>query len=208
MFALRTPAWVPARAEVHANLLWLPDVCSMGTQVYAPRRQRNGCNLVNTAWRHSFPLPSLFEAPLKIGEHRYKAICPSHEERNASCVVNYHRRHGWRWHCFACNADGDALDVLTLRGMAVREALDILDPAPGTVPFAHGRVGERLGSTPAGALTAICDACRSEHATFEPREYRRSTSTALLEALLAGWEIAASVNACIGPACLESEPKP
>ena len=81
---------------------------------------------MNTAWRHSFPLPSLFEAPLKIGEHRYKALCPSHEERNASCVVNYHRKFGWRWHCFACNADGDALDVLTLRGMAVREALERL----------------------------------------------------------------------------------
>ena len=163
---------------------------------------------MNTEWRHSFPLPSLFEAPLKIGEHRYKALCPSHEERNASCVVNYHRKHGWRWHCFACNADGDALDVLTLRGMAVREALEVLDPCSSVGESTRNptQVGAREvgGSSPStGSIVAICDACRSEHATFEPREYRRSTSTALLEAGLAGWEIAASVNACIGPKCLE-----
>lgn len=162
---------------------------------------------MNTAWRHSFALPSLFEAPIKIGEHRYKALCPSpdHPERNASCVVNYHRKHGWRWHCFACGADGDALDVLTLRGMAVREALDMLagDSALDWYrPPVDARDG-RVGSIPLGALVAICDACRDEHATFAPREYRRSTSTALLEASLAGWEIAAGVNACVGPKCLE-----
>ena len=160
---------------------------------------------MNTAWRHAFPLPSLFDAPLKIGEHRFKALCPAHLETHASCVVNYHRKFGWRWHCFACNADGDALDVLTLRGMAVREALEVLDAGQARFGEHSGLPGAHPGasSIPTGSVVAICDSCRDEHATFAPVEYRRSTSTALLEASLAGWEIAAGVNACVGPKCLE-----
>lgn len=164
--------------------------------------------MMNRTYRHSFPLPSLFPDATKIGQDRFRALCPVHAETHPSCIVNYHRKHGWRWHCFACGGDGDALDVLTERDkIAVREALAILD-----VQGLGERAVEaaRVRSTrPTSSIDVICDACRSESRTVEPRDYGRGlrawTSSAELEsATLVGWELSAGLEFAIGPKCLES----
>lgn len=163
------------------------------------------------AWRHTFPLTALFPDRLQVGKDRYRVLCPVHLETRPSCIVNLHRTHGWRWHCFACGADGDAIDVLTKRdGLTWREAIEIL--GGGSIAGGRASSAGQVGASPTVTAEVIltCDACRHETLTVPQRTYRTigklayeySTSVEL-EALAAGWELAAGVNACVGPLCLD-----
>lgn len=136
-------------------------------------------------WRHLFPLKALFSDALPIGHNRFRALCPVHLESNPSCIVNYHRVHGWRWHCFACGSDGDALDVLTGRDrMTFREGVEFLERDVGVtaeigpgMSYAPGRGACEPGIRPDVPLL-VCDVCRNE--TFELRghSYRMISSLA------------------------------
>lgn len=81
--------------------------------------------------------------------------CPVHGERNPSCSVQ-HTKHGIAWHCFACDAGGDALSLvaavhgLDVRGRGFRDVL---------------REGARI----AGAWDVIADLDGREAAEAERR---------------------------------------
>ena len=157
-----------------------------------------------------FPLPSLFENLRRIGEDKFRGPCPFHGGDNMNGIGVEKYRGEWRWTCFTGDCgSGSAIDVVRRRdSCSFREALDILDGGyTGAEPVRADSGTVR--SPAAGELLLICDACGGEHTTFAPRQYgnglRRPfhSSTALLEAWCAGWEIAAGGIACVGPRCLE-----
>lgn len=163
--------------------------------------------MTDRSYRHAFPLPSLFPNATKIGSDRFRALCPVHDETHPSCIVNYHRKYGWKWHCFSCGGDGDALDVLTERDqIAVREALRLLDvQGLGERPSATAR---GRSTRPTSSVVVVCDSCRSETVAVEPRDYGRglrewSASVELEAATLTGWELSAGLEYAVGPKCLE-----
>lgn len=163
---------------------------------------------MDRSYRHTVSLKALFPEAQPIGYDRFKALCPVHLERNPSCIVNYHADHGWRWHCFACGADGDALDVLTLRGMAFREALDLLCARRSEEDWQPSRRAVPAESAGSGAYLLICDACGFETLEVRERRYGRGrsewTSIADLEAATApGWEVSAGLQFAVGPKCLD-----
>lgn len=130
---------------------------------------------MNRAWRHTFPLTALFPSAIPVGSQRVRAICPDpkHAETHPSCVVNYHDEHGWTFHCFACGAHGDALDVLTGReGMTVRAAMDFLCARRSEDDWQPSRRAVPAESAGSGAFLLVCDACRNETAEFSKRDYR------------------------------------
>lgn len=175
---------------------------------------------MNRSFRHTFDLTSLFESVTPIGDKRFRALCPDpkHLESRPSCVVNYNSTHGWRWHCFSCGADGDALDVLAGRGLTARAALAVLQVDARGAGDGTRRVGVEppraagylAGATEAGYFV-VCDACRNETAEVGKRRYGGSrsfpqiwSSSADLElACLTGWELSAGLQYVIGPKCLE-----
>jgi len=45
----------------------------------------------------------------RMGHHRFRALCPFHQDRDPSLVV--YAQEG-RWHCFGCGARGDVVDLV------------------------------------------------------------------------------------------------
>jgi hypothetical protein len=148
-----------------------------------------------------FPLLSLFPDAIKIADGKWKALCPVHAEKNPSCYINTHPKHGWRWHCFSCGGDGNAIDVLVKRDrMTFREAVS------------HTRGDEQVARPmPIRPKTSIlvCDGCRNETLEIERRTYGGGSrvsweSTIELEmACATGWELSANLDFAIGPRCLQ-----
>lgn len=87
------------------------------------------------------------------GGARHKGLCPFHSEHTPSFMVSSDTH---RYHCFGCDADGDAISLLTeLGGMTFREAVADLAARVGlTVPTTSddGRPDPRV--TARRALTA------------------------------------------------------
>ena len=124
-------------------------------------------------------LPSMLPNLRRVGEDKYRGPCAFHGGDNPSGMVVDRRRDGsWGWQCFT----GDC------GLLGVKRPPSFKGDAP---------------------VFLICDACRNETAEVAPRQYGNGksrpyrTTTALQEAGALGWEIAGSVNACIGPRCLE-----
>jgi len=69
----------------------------------------------------------------RMGQNRFRALCPFHQDRDPSLVV--YSQEG-RWHCFGCGARGDVLDLI--RGLEGHESfMDALRAAASRagVPF-------------------------------------------------------------------------
>lgn len=168
-----------------------------------------------------FPLHTLFDNLRQVADDKYRGPCPFHagDNRNGFGVERY--KGEWKWRCFTGDCGGgSAIDVVQRRdGCSFREALDILDGGESPTIDAHrggnatGRVGvtgrDGLGDPgrPSPGSLLICDACRDERVVIEPRNYGggtrvKWTSTVELEATSRGWELAAGVNAAVGPRCL------
>ena len=69
------------------------------------------------------------------GGTAYKALCPFHEDKNPSLSVTLKDK-GWLWHCFGCNAGGDAIEFVRKReGLGFREAMIKLSPEASRLPI-------------------------------------------------------------------------
>lgn len=92
-------------------------------------------------------LPDLFrEDGVKLQRQGkgFKAKCLWHQEKTASLSIFRTEKGSWRYHCFGCKVDGDAVDYLVeRRNMSKREALRAVkgdgsprtgDPSPQRVP--------------------------------------------------------------------------
>jgi hypothetical protein len=156
----------------------------------------------------------------RVGEDKYRGPCAFHGGDNPSGMVVDRRRDGsWGWQCFTGDCGhGSVIDAWLLLndGRSFADAVDALSNVSVTAevgPRRHGGRGasssEALGVRPGVGILLICDACRNETAEVAPRQYGNGksrpyhTTTALQEAGALGWEIAAGVNACVGPKCLE-----
>jgi DNA primase catalytic core len=68
------------------------------------------------------------------GGSAYKALCPFHADKNPSFSVTLKDK-GWLWHCFGCDAGGDAIEFVKKReGLNFREAVIKLSPAISRIP--------------------------------------------------------------------------
>lgn len=132
----------------------------------------------------------LFPDAKRIGNDRYKALCFEHDDSTPSLVVNRHARHGWRYHCFVCGADGDEIDVLTKRdGFTWAQA----KRAVGDEAVAPRDIWKPR-------WTMVCDACRDERVDVRNLPH--------LVELTSTWEIASDACATVGPACLSGQTYP
>lgn len=60
---------------------------------------------------------------------RGKALCPFHNERTSSFIVNQVRQ---TFHCFGCGAHGDVIAfIMNLKGLSFKDALSYLGMASG-----------------------------------------------------------------------------
>lgn len=76
--------------------------------------------------KRTLQLPALLHR-IGLGEHAKKsARCPFHDDKNNSFSIFRTNGNGsWRWKCFACNKDGDEIDLLAMvenlsKGDAIR----------------------------------------------------------------------------------------
>lgn len=61
---------------------------------------------------------------LKRCGNAWLAVCPFHVERSASFNVRHVQGKGWRFHCFGCGKDGDAIDLWReIRNVSFPDAL-------------------------------------------------------------------------------------
>jgi len=140
----------------------------------------------------SHSLLPLFPEAKRFATGRWWALCFAHEDERKSLLLSQND-HGWRYHCYVCGADGDALDVLLKRERmtygAALKALHSEDP-----------VAPRLYRDPYKWL-AICDSCGLE-------EVRVRDVGHLVELCDKGnddsWEIAPDGIGAIGPVCLRN----
>lgn len=139
----------------------------------------------------SHALLPLFPGARRFAEGRWWATCFAHDDDRASLLLSKND-HGWRYHCYVCGADGDAVDVLMKRdGKTYGEALRALqdnDPVP-----------PRLYRDPYRWL-AICDSCGVEEIKIRDVGH-------LVELRDRGddsWEIAPDGVGCVGPVCLRT----
>jgi len=66
----------------------------------------------------------------KMG-HSFKGLCPFHEEKTPSFVVNEDRQ---TFHCFGCGERGDVIDfAMKIYGLTFKDALKHLGISDGTV---------------------------------------------------------------------------
>ena len=67
----------------------------------------------------------------------WKGLCPFHNEKSPSFVVNEERA---SWHCFGCNKGGDIFSfVMEMDGLSFPEALSLLAERAGVVLERRGR---------------------------------------------------------------------
>jgi DNA primase len=112
--------------------------------------------------RQRIDLPEVLSAhiDLKKAGAAYKALCPFHEEKTPSFVVNRGDSH---YHCFGCGAHGDAIGFLMnhLR-MGFMEAVDSLAEKFGVVLERDDKV-ENTGPSKTLLKEALQLACRFYH---------------------------------------------
>jgi len=76
----------------------------------------------------------------KIGKS-FKGLCPFHNEKTPSFVVNTEKQN---FHCFGCGAHGDVFDfVMKLHGLSFKDALIHLGITPGKPPTPNPEVERR-----------------------------------------------------------------
>jgi len=158
-------------------------------------------------------LPSMLPNLRRVGEDKYRGPCAFHGGDNPSGMVVDRRRDGsWGWQCFTGDCGhGSVIDAWLLLndGRSFADAVDALSGLPAGAEMSLAPTSSRVQLPGGPLLMAICDACRNETAEVSPRQYGNGksrpyhTTTAIQEAGALGWEIAGSVNACIGPKCLE-----
>lgn len=72
--------------------------------------------------------------PKRTGPHSWKVLCPFHAEKTPSMQVRQTER-GWRYHCFGCGEDGDAIDyVMKLDRLTFKEACAKMGARPTDAP--------------------------------------------------------------------------
>ena len=75
--------------------------------------------------------------PLTKAGVSWKGLCPFHNEKSPSFVVNEERA---SWHCFGCNKGGDIFSfVMEMDGLSFPEALSLLAERAGVVLERRGR---------------------------------------------------------------------
>jgi hypothetical protein len=155
-------------------------------------------------------LPSMLPNLRRVGEDKYRGPCCFHGGDNPSGMVVDRRRDGsWGWQCFTGDCGhGSVIDAWLLLndGRSFADAVDALSDCGVTSEYERRAIPSAKTSE-GPVLFLICDACRNETAEVAPRQYGNGksrpyhTTTALQEAGALGWEIAAGVNACVGPKC-------
>jgi len=76
----------------------------------------------------------------KIGKH-LKTLCPFHDEKTPSFIVNHEKQ---IFHCFGCGAHGDVIDfAMKLRGLSFKDALAYLGMTPGEPPTPNPEIERR-----------------------------------------------------------------
>lgn len=81
--------------------------------------------------------------PLKKAGINYAGLCPFHNEKHASFMVNPERQ---SFKCFGCDEGGDVFNfVMKIEGLEFKEALKMLAEQTGVElkPFSDGRTGDR-----------------------------------------------------------------
>src|SRR5215831_18116949 len=69
---------------------------------------------------------------LNRSNKEYKGFCPFHKDEHTPNFTVYDKGKGWRFHCFACGAHGNAIDfVAQHEGLDFKEALDKLADREG-----------------------------------------------------------------------------
>lgn len=165
--------------------------------------------------KRNFQLPSLFDGLRKVGPDKYRGPCPLHGGDNVNGFGVDKKDDLWGWTCFTGDCgSGDAISAW--RRMNRGTFLDALEALGG--PAAGNPVrppdGRQLPVTRTPGLMLVCDNCGDETLSVEPRTYGNGTtrplyeSSAYMEALTSGWEIAAGGVACIGPNCIDRSISP
>ncbi len=112
--------------------------------------------------RQRIDLPEVISAhiDLKKAGSAYKALCPFHEEKSPSFIVNRGDNH---YHCFGCGAHGDAIGFLMNHlKMGFMEAVDSLAEKFGVVLERDDKVAN-TGPSKTLLKEAVHLACRFYH---------------------------------------------
>lgn len=102
------------------------------------------------------------------GDH-FKAVCPWHDDKNPSLIVYQDGHH----HCFACEAHGDALDLIRqLDRCELPQAVQRLEEVAGITPQASKGPGELVAVYPYRdeADQLLFEVCRYAPKTFRQRK--------------------------------------
>lgn len=100
--------------------------------------------------RQRIDLPEVIGAhiPLKKAGTAYKALCPFHEEKTPSFVINRGDTH---YHCFGCGAHGDAIAFLmNYQRLGFVEAVEALAERFGVAHSIASTSSGRLSTTGPG----------------------------------------------------------
>jgi CHC2-type zinc finger protein len=131
----------------------------------------------------------------RIGRDAYMTLCLFHSEARPSMRVTLYRG-VWRFRCFPCGANGDALDfVQRTRGLSFRDAIAAL---------ATGRTMDLSITTPTRRrLRGWSIVCSSPGCT-ESR-YGDDIASVVLDAVCAGWIVCAAEDAAFDycPSCAD-----
>jgi DNA primase len=98
---------------------------------------------------------------------RGKALCPFHNERTPSFIVNQARQ---TFHCFGCGAHGDVITfIMKLKGLSFKDALSYLGMAPGKpIPIdpdiqRRRKLQQSYEKAIAGIYDKLCERSRHLH---------------------------------------------
>lgn len=87
--------------------------------------------------------------------NRFKALCPFHDDKTPSLLVDASRNEGLQhFHCFACGAHGDAIDLVKeILHLGYKEAVEWL--APGTVSDSGAKRRGRVAKIDVNAPSVV-----------------------------------------------------
>ena len=144
----------------------------------------------------SHSLLPLFPGAVRFAKGRWWALCFAHEDERRSLLLSKND-HGWRYHCYVCGADGDALDVLMKRDeMTYRDALAFVGGDNGLGE--PDRPLPPIFTRPQFKWLAICDSCGLEEVRVRDVDHLAE----LTDRRDDSWEIAPDGTGAIGPVCL------